>query len=158
MTYLLAIPVINGTFSGRSQHIDYIIKKNFTCQGVEENLLNCTYHNRNSTYCDESQLKPAGVYCLGQNQGQSYFSGTSERSIHSFYVTGYIIQNKYTVMVRLDSVMDLTTQVAEWRSVCMVYGVQCVMMDGTAMMPPQCAGNWDIIIVYINLINLYHDK
>ena len=39
----------------------------------------------------------------------------------------------------------------------MVYGVQCVMMAGTAMMPPQCADNWDTTIVrcvyvYIGII------
>ena len=37
----------------------------------------------------------------------------------------------------------------------MVYGVQCVMMDGTAMMPPQCADNWDTITVCKTI--LYHD-
>ena len=34
-------------------------------------------------------------------------------------------------------------QVVEWRSVWIVYGVLCVMMVGTAVMPPQCADNWD---------------
>ena len=29
----------------------------------------------------------------------------------------------------------------------MVYGEQCVMMDGTAMMLPQCVDNWDTITV-----------
>ena len=29
----------------------------------------------------------------------------------------------------------------------MVYGVQCVTMAGTAMMPPQSADNWDTTIV-----------
>ena len=88
MSYLSAVPVTDGTFSGRSQYIDYIIKRNFTCQGDEENLLNCSYHNRNSTYYNESQLMPAGVYCFGRNQGQSYFSGTSGMSFYTFYVIG----------------------------------------------------------------------
>ena len=35
--------------------------------------------------------------------------------------------------------------VAEWRSVWMAYGVQCVMMAGTSMMLPQCADNWDTL-------------
>ena len=87
--YLLsAVPVTNGTFGGWSQHTDYIIKRNLTCKGHEENLLNCSYHNHSSTYCDESQLMPAGVYCFDPNQGQSYFSGTSEMSIYTFYVIG----------------------------------------------------------------------
>ena len=34
----------------------------------------------------------------------------------------------------------------------MTCGVQCAMMSGTAMMPPQCADNWDtlILVSYIN--------
>ena len=32
----------------------------------------------------------------------------------------------------------------------MVYGVQCVMMAGTAMMPPQYADNWDTATVSSN--------
>ena len=32
----------------------------------------------------------------------------------------------------------------------MVYGVLCVMMVGTAMMPPQCADNWDIMAAVNN--------
>ena len=75
---LSAVPVMDGTFRGHPQHINYIIKRNFTCQGDEENLLNCSYHNHNSTYCNESQSMPAGVYCFDPNQGQSYyFSGRS---------------------------------------------------------------------------------
>ena len=48
-------------------------------------------------------------------------------------------------MVRSDFIMVLTMQVVEWRSVWMDYGVQCVMMVGTAMTPPQCADNWDTV-------------
>ena len=61
------------------------------------------------------------------------------------------------ILVRLDLVMALTLimQVVEWKSVWMVYGVQCVVMAGTAMMPPQCADNWDTITVCITI--LYHD-
>ena len=72
-----AIPVLDGTFSDPSSqniHIDYIIKRNFTCQGDERNLLvNCTDNNRSSSYCDDpdSRMKPAGVYCFGQTNGQS---------------------------------------------------------------------------------------
>ena len=62
----------DGAFSsGQFRHTDYVIKKNFTCQGEEENLLNCTYYNRNATYCNGAQLKPAGVYCFGRNEGKS---------------------------------------------------------------------------------------
>ena len=88
VSYLPAVPVTDGTFSGQSQHIDYIIKKHFICQGDEQNLLSCSYHNRNSMYCNESQLMPAGVYCLGRNQGQSYFSGTSGMSFYTFHAIG----------------------------------------------------------------------
>ena len=72
-----AIPVLDGTFSDPSSqtiHTDYIIKRNFTCQGDERNLLlNCTYNNRSSNYCNDtdSRRKPAGVYCFGQTNGQS---------------------------------------------------------------------------------------
>ena len=38
-------------------------------------------------------------------------------------------------------------KVVEWRSVWVVYGVQCVIMGGAKMMLIQCAGNWDIITV-----------
>ena len=74
-----AIPEANGAFSDHSlqyNHADYIIKKNFTCRGDEETLLNCTYYNRNLSYCNDStsRMKPAGVYCFGQANGQSYFS------------------------------------------------------------------------------------
>ena len=46
----------------------------------------------------------------------------------------------------LKETLDLKTvmeAVVEWRSVWMATGVQCVMMAGTAMMPTQCADNWD---------------
>ena len=52
--------------------------------------------------------------------------------------------------------MVLTMQVVEWRCVWKVYGGQCVMMDGTAMMLPQCVDNWDTITVC--KIILYHNK
>ena len=35
----------------------------------------------------------------------------------------------------------------------MAFGVQCVMMAGTAMMPPQCADNWGTTTVSSN--NIY---
>ena len=71
-----AIPVVDGSFSGPSlqhAHIDYIIKKNFTCHGDEDELLNCTYYNKISSYCNDSdsRMKPAGVYYFGQTNGQS---------------------------------------------------------------------------------------
>ena len=34
---------------------------------------------------------------------------------------------------------------AEWRSVSMECGEQCVIMDGIAMMPEFCADNWDFL-------------
>ena len=37
----------------------------------------------------------------------------------------------------------------EWRSVWMATGVQCVIMAGTAMMPPQCVDNWDTLKLVI---------
>ena len=56
-------------------------------------------------------------------------------------------------MVRSDSAMVLIVmQMVEWRSVWMAYGVQYVMMAGTAMMPPQCADNWDTATVCNNII------
>ena len=78
--FLSAIAVTDETFSDHSSqhnHIDYIIKKNFSCQGEEETLLNCTYYNRNVSYCNDpvSRMKPAGVYCFGQAHGQLYPSG-----------------------------------------------------------------------------------
>ena len=82
MPYFSAIPEADGTFSDHSlqhNHVDYMIKKNFTCQGNEETLLNCTYNNRNLSYCNDSisWMKPAGVYCFDQAHGQSYFSDIS---------------------------------------------------------------------------------
>ena len=53
MLFFPAIPEADGTFSDQSlqhNHVDYIIKKNFTCRGDEETLLNCTYYNRNLSY------------------------------------------------------------------------------------------------------------
>ena len=66
-TFFPAIPVTNGTFSNGSNHIAKTIKKNLTCNGEEENLLNCSYSNRNKSYCNRTQLEPAGVYCFGQS-------------------------------------------------------------------------------------------
>ena len=61
-------------------------------------------------------------------------------SIYTFYVIGYTQHIHIAhIMDRLDLSMDLTTQVVEWKSAWVIYGVQCVTMDGTAMMPPQCA-------------------
>ena len=59
------------------------------------------------------------------------------------------VQKKGTVvlMVSSDSIMAPTMKVAEWRFAWAVYGVQCVMMAGTGMMPPQCADNWDTMTV-----------
>ena len=37
----------------------------------------------------------------------------------------------------------------------MACGVQCVMMAGTAMMPPQCADNWDITTVCNLVYSIY---
>ena len=68
---LSAIPVTDGIFSDNiKRHINDIIKRNFICQRDKEALLGCTYNNQNSSYCNESQSRPAGVYCFGQ--GQSY--------------------------------------------------------------------------------------
>ena len=72
----LAVPITDGTFSDQNSqhaHIDYIIKRNFTCEGEEDMLLNCAYYNRNPSYCNESESRkrPAGVYCFGQTNGQS---------------------------------------------------------------------------------------
>ena len=58
------------------------------------------------------------------------------------------MQKKIDVMImKLDLAM-VPMQVVEWRSVWVVYGVQCVIMDGPEMMLMQCANNWDIITVY----------
>ena len=69
-----AITVVDGSFSGPSSqniHSDYIIKKNFTCHGNEDELLSCTYYNKSTSYCNnsDSRMKPAGVYCFGQTNG-----------------------------------------------------------------------------------------
>ena len=37
----------------------------------------------------------------------------------------------------------------------MATGVQCVMMAGTAMMPPQCADNWDTTTVCNIIYSIY---
>ena len=59
-------------------------------------------------------------------------------------------------MVGSDSAMVLIVmQVVEWRSAWMAYGVQYVMMAGTAMMPLQCADNWDITTVCNIIYNIY---
>ena len=56
------------------------------------------------------------------------------------------LQDGALMIVMNQEPLDLQTVmkvVVEWRSVWVVYGVQCVIVDGTAMMPPQCADNWD---------------
>ena len=100
-----AVAVTNGTFRGHLQHIDYIIKRNFTCQGDEENLLNCSSHNRSPTYCNESQLMPAGVYCFDRNQGQSYhFSGTS--SLEWPLILHFLCSWAYNIIEQMDCTQD----------------------------------------------------
>jgi hypothetical protein len=149
-----AIPVSDGTFSDPSLqyvHIDYIIKKNFTCHEDEEALLNCTYYEKGLGHCNgsDSRMKPAGVYCFGQTNGQSQ---SLEITTYTCICTFYAMQKKINVMItKLDLAMvDLLTytiQVVEWRSVWMVCGVQCAITGGPEMMPTQCADNWDIITV-----------
>ena len=62
----------------------------------------------------------------------------------------YNMLKKLDVMImKLDLVMvlSLIMQVVKWRSVWVVYGVQCVITGGSEMMQMQCADNWDIITV-----------
>ena len=71
---LSAIAIKDGKFSDMSllhNHGDYIIKKQFTCTGDEKALLNCTFNERNVSYCTNSiaRMKPAGVYCFGNSHG-----------------------------------------------------------------------------------------
>ena len=91
-----AIPVLDGTFSDPSlQNNDYIIRRNFTCRGNERNLLDYIDQNRSSNYCDDpnSRMKPAGVYCFGQTNGQS----KSLVYIRTFRI--YAMQKKIDVMI-----------------------------------------------------------
>ena len=41
--------------------------------------------------------------------------------------------------------MALWRVLAEWRSVSMECGEQCVAMAGITMMPESCADNWDTV-------------
>ena len=76
-------------------------------------------------------------------------SGTHRKSLYTLNVIiGQKCCNNGEIRLSNDTRLSIM-QVVEWRSVWMVYGVQCVMMAGAAMIPPQCADNWDTITVCI---------